>query len=331
MKKILAFLLAASAVSAVAQVGDTSYTLSQQKSQNSNLKGMGDVGHVSVIGIINDTNAPVKITVADADHLDCQVGGYNTDNKWWNCGNNDASHHGNIDFSGLSLAPGEKKIVAISRSAINTNPSLSVNLNDKPGFAISVDQSAYDDKYKVGGNKQSYIGIDNKTEYTKTLISGAKLSVGAYQVIIKSLSSYDQSGIDKEVHILPHDTKSYNSADANNQGDALHLGQSLSAGKELVSYNGFNKLIVQNDGNVVLYNPDQLAVWDTMGKRTTLKANNITLQGDGNLVAYTVTGQVAWASNTAGTGADRLSLQDDGNLVLYKGSTPVWSTGTVYQ
>ena len=55
-------------------------------------------------------------------------------------------------------------------------------------------------------------------------------------------------------------------------------------------------------------------------------------QHDGNLVIYIGSNNTnpAWASNTSGVCGNQCTLwvQDDGNVVIYKGSAPVWATGT---
>lgn len=54
----------------------------------------------------------------------------------------------------------------------------------------------------------------------------------------------------------------------------------------------------------------------------------LVLQDDGNLVYYSSLRKV-WASNTAGSSADRLVMQPDGNLVLYSSdNTPLWYSDT---
>jgi hypothetical protein len=80
----------------------------------------------------------------------------------------------------------------------------------------------------------------------------------------------------------------------------------------------------RGDGNLVQYGPAG-PLWAT-GR---LGGSRAVLQGDGNLVVYRADGSVAWASNTAGSRADRLVSQSDGNLVLYAGSRPVWASRTV--
>jgi len=49
-------------------------------------------------------------------------------------------------------------------------------------------------------------------------------------------------------------------------------------------------------------------------------------QNDGNLVVYQSNGIAIWASNTNGS---ILSVQEDGNIVIYDSEySPVWNTGT---
>jgi len=85
-------------------------------------------------------------------------------------------------------------------------------------------------------------------------------------------------------------------------------------------------LILQRDGNLVLYSPTR-ALWatGTDGKSPALLA----LQPDGNLVLYDRNAHPVWYSRTEGNGLLRLVVQQDGNLVLYNRlNTPYWNTGT---
>lgn len=57
------------------------------------------------------------------------------------------------------------------------------------------------------------------------------------------------------------------------------------------------------------------------------------LQDDGNLVVYTTVNpiQAIWATNTRGKGGVQLCMQFDGNLVLYTADkVAIWSTSTYY-
>jgi hypothetical protein len=108
--------------------------------------------------------------------------------------------------------------------------------------------------------------------------------------------------------------------------DHLTIGQTLLAGHYLRTAEGYHGMLMQPDGNLVLYGPGYHVLWasNTYG----VGANRVVMQGDGNLVIYTAANRPVWASNTSGTGADRAVLQGDGNFVIYAGSTPKWWTGT---
>lgn len=86
------------------------------------------------------------------------------------------------------------------------------------------------------------------------------------------------------------------------------------------------KLLLQEDGNLVLYSP-RGAIWasGTDGRSVA----NLSLLANGNLVLHDNDGNAMWQSRTAGAGASRLVLQEDGNLVLYNDSRPTWNTETV--
>ncbi len=63
--------------------------------------------------------------------------------------------------------------------------------------------------------------------------------------------------------------------------------------------------------------------------KLTAGSYNLILQSDGNLVLYNGAGAAVWASNTAGSGSVELRLQSDGNLVLYDAQgRPHWSTNS---
>lgn len=113
--------------------------------------------------------------------------------------------------------------------------------------------------------------------------------------------------------------------------DRLALGEELLAGHELRTANG-GRLIMQGDGNLVLYAPSGQPLWatDTRGK----PATRAQFQKDGNLVirsrrGYGVPeGTGYWDSGTARRGVTSLVFQTDGNLVWYAGRRAVSSTGT---
>ena len=117
--------------------------------------------------------------------------------------------------------------------------------------------------------------------------------------------------------------------------DVLRAGEGLGIDQKLTSSNGKYTLIMQGDGNLVLYTESNTPVWAT---RTQGKgAVRASLQDDGNLVLYTKEVErrfrrdepvAVWASKTSGEHV-RLILQDDRNLVIYTADgRALWASGT---
>ncbi len=87
------------------------------------------------------------------------------------------------------------------------------------------------------------------------------------------------------------------------------------------------KLIFQEDGNLVLYNPKDVAIWNsqTNGKNAKILA----MQSDGNLVIYNLDNKPIWSTKTQGNKGSVLAIQDDGNVVIYNSEEKaIWDTKT---
>jgi hypothetical protein len=120
----------------------------------------------------------------------------------------------------------------------------------------------------------------------------------------------------------------------------LFPGERLPA-NSFIWNNGF-ELDMQDDCNLVLYDAldrNGCDIRDRFQWRVLWKTDTndkapqdscyLDLQPeDSNLVLYTDNRRPLWASNTSGSGADRLDMQTDGNLVMYQGSRAVWSSNT---
>lgn len=103
-------------------------------------------------------------------------------------------------------------------------------------------------------------------------------------------------------------------------------GNYLLPGEVITSPNGIYWLVYQGDGNLVLYKYNT-PIWNT--ETNGYSCNKLVMQLDGNLVLYDAYYGVLWATYTQSTGASRLQLNDDGNLVLYReDNSYVWATGT---
>lgn len=97
--------------------------------------------------------------------------------------------------------------------------------------------------------------------------------------------------------------------------NTLEPGETLQRGESLVSPNGLYRLVLQDDGNLVLYQKNE-AMWFTGTQGQAIK--ELVMQPDGNAVLYKYSGASAWNTNTERNPNSCLTLQNDGNLVIYK-------------
>jgi hypothetical protein len=107
----------------------------------------------------------------------------------------------------------------------------------------------------------------------------------------------------------------------------------MNSGDQLLSLNKRYRFEVMPTGELVIFdNNDNKPIWSSNSQGD---PNALVVQDDGNLVLYAKNGSVIWASNKTGkTGDYFLSMQDDGNLVVYQGKPesanikPIWATNT---
>jgi hypothetical protein len=108
---------------------------------------------------------------------------------------------------------------------------------------------------------------------------------------------------------------------------AIALGTRILPGQSVPSANGSHQLVMQTDGNLVVYSSDGRALWTsgTAGRGAAFVAG-----ADGNLAVVNRTGRPVWTSATGGKHAGRLLVQNDGNVVLYRNSGGVlWATRSI--
>jgi hypothetical protein len=95
----------------------------------------------------------------------------------------------------------------------------------------------------------------------------------------------------------------------------------------LYSANHAYMLVMQPDGNLVLYNSAKRALWSS---RTSSPGAFALFQTDGNFVVYSRADHPLWSSGTKAGPQSFLMVQNDGNVVVY--ATPqgpgLWSTRT---
>ena len=107
--------------------------------------------------------------------------------------------------------------------------------------------------------------------------------------------------------------------------DTLQSGGIQIADQGLTSTDGRFHLAIQDDGNLVVYE-GSTALWaaNTSGHLP----GYLIMQSDGNLVFYGPDDSVIWQSQTSGYPNSHLNMATDGNLIIYQGSTVVWQSGS---
>ncbi|KAG5681677.1 hypothetical protein PVAND_011090 [Polypedilum vanderplanki] len=103
----------------------------------------------------------------------------------------------------------------------------------------------------------------------------------------------------------------------------------LNRGQSIQSFNGCFQLIMQDDGNLVIYRLSKKeAIWASATDRTC--SNRACMQGDGNFVVYDCQNKATWASGTNDHEGSSIYMQNDGNLVIYAwpSGRAIWASNT---
>ena len=117
--------------------------------------------------------------------------------------------------------------------------------------------------------------------------------------------------------------------------DILQTNQELPSGEGLKAANYHYYANMQDDGNFVLLASSHFhsknAIWASKSHGKGKGPYRLVMQSDGNLVIYDSNNKATWATGTDKKGAPghKLIMQDDGNLVIYDGhNKPTWSSET---
>jgi hypothetical protein len=106
----------------------------------------------------------------------------------------------------------------------------------------------------------------------------------------------------------------------------LLTGERLSPGQFLVSPNQQYRMVVQADGNLVVYGP----VRPNWASGNAVAGSSLVNRPDGDMVvALSPTAKATWHTGTSfpwAGGAGQLVMQDDGNLVLYRNGAAAWAS-----
>ncbi|MDO8331147.1 MAG: PHB depolymerase family esterase [Fluviicoccus sp.] len=123
------------------------------------------------------------------------------------------------------------------------------------------------------------------------------------------------------------------------KSDRLWSGQELGRNQFLTTDDGRFRLDVQGDSNVVLKNANTNSMIWSSGTGGS-GADKLVLQQDGNLVLWNdgywgwkgifpvyFSPRAVWSSNSAGNGESRMQINDLGQLQIVRNGVPVWSRG----
>lgn len=108
----------------------------------------------------------------------------------------------------------------------------------------------------------------------------------------------------------------------------------------LISENGIYKLVIQPTQMVLIYKPENKVYWyenlKKKGNKVNVEPYRLVMQEDGNLVVYDNTNIALWNSNTHTKKSMRKNpylchLNTDGNLMIKdKDNKIIWQTGNFY-
>lgn len=94
----------------------------------------------------------------------------------------------------------------------------------------------------------------------------------------------------------------------------LDSGQSMRAGDTIRSMGGRYQLIMQKEGNLVLYTAGNKPVWASPTDGN--PGARVDMQKEGNLVIYNAGNKPMWATPTDGNPGASLQIRDDGHVVI---------------
>jgi len=137
---------------------------------------------------------------------------------------------------------------------------------------------------------------------------------------------------DGNLHIYADTTEKFstdnrvNSYARNNVGTQIASETRFNAGDYIKSPDSRYTLVMQDDGNLVMYSADGAPIWNS---GTAGRPGSYTMvQNDGNLVVYSSGNSALWWTGTWSKGASTLKMQNDGNLVLYRNSDNAFTWAT---
>ena len=128
-----------------------------------------------------------------------------------------------------------------------------------------------------------------------------------------------------DADIVVYDSKGALWSTRSEDSRLLH-GEHLEPGWYLESPNRLCQLVMQHDGNLVLYSASHQSLWAS-GTRGVADAW-AAMQPDGNFVVYSKSGRPVWATGTAQHRGSHLTLADSAQVLVTSASgATYWATG----
>ncbi len=104
--------------------------------------------------------------------------------------------------------------------------------------------------------------------------------------------------------------------------------EALAPGATVSACGGCFDLVMQGDGNLVVYKKGGTAIWQSHTASTDGYTTEV--RSGGNVALVSKQGCELWSTNTGGHTGARLAMQDDGNLVVYDpGNNVLWQSASV--
>jgi len=157
---------------------------------------------------------------------------------------------------------------------------------------------------------------------SETVGSSAHIA-GSNSVPIQEASfSHTSPGSSSNGQIHTSAIQNLSSTETNNK-DTLFNGAALEQGQSLISKNGMYRLIVKDDGNLVIMGPSGPSWSSNTTTQNPSPPYRATMENTGNFVLYNGKKQALYDSKSASLGPEtHLVLRNNGKMFLFTGSKP---------
>jgi hypothetical protein len=218
----------------------------------------------------------------------------------------------------------------ISRLNVSAVPGTTIDIEIMAKNVGNTIWKSLDVKIKVGGEFGAVETMLAETEVKPEEVGTFRLSIEIPKDAVRSYRG--------EIEIISGETKMINEGyrtltvnatvpmgtDSRNITVLEQNGQ-IEIGRVFLLENKYVALTFDEAGRIIIQD-NFVTMWEVGGG-----GDKLILQGDGNLVLYDKNMKAVWNTKTQGQGGDKLILQGDGNLVLYdKNMKAVWATYTFF-